>query len=226
MTAKDVLQKSCGAQPRTESPALPQHFVQSRDIGVRERFSERGQMRVEPAFRRLPQIGGETIYPGKHVLLEKCALPGEQTLGFLSVATLQRRNCFLAQNPHEDELHGQWNLLNQLEQAGALSQRKLAEQTKKEQATITRYLDTLERKGLIVRTRDANDRRAHVITITNEARTLLDQVGPLAEEASRRLTEGITSKELESFLAVIDKLSRNANSYIEGKEGTQSPVDR
>ena len=51
-------------------------------------------------------------------------------------------------------------------------------------------------------------------------------MGPLAEEASRQLTEGITSKELESFLAVIDKLSRNANSYIEGKEGTQSPVDR
>lgn len=121
---------------------------------------------------------------------------------------------------------GQWNLLNQLEQAGALSQRKLAEQTKKEQATITRYLDTLERKGLIVRTRDANDRRAHVVTITDEARTLLDQVGPLAEEASRQLTEGITSKELESFLAVIDKLSRNANSYIEGKEGTLSPVNR
>lgn len=113
---------------------------------------------------------------------------------------------------------GQWNLLNQLDQAGALSQRKLAEQTKKEQATITRYLDTLERKNLVVRTRDANDRRAHVITITDEARALLDRVEPLAEEASAKLVEEIAPHELETFLQVVDKLSRNATGYIAEKE--------
>ena len=109
---------------------------------------------------------------------------------------------------------GQWNLLNQLDQAGALSQRKLAEQTKKEQATITRYLDTLERKGLIVRTRDANDRRAHVITITDEARKLLHQVEPIAEEASSKLVEEISPEEIETFLHVVEKLSQNASTYI------------
>ena len=109
---------------------------------------------------------------------------------------------------------GQWNLLNQLDQAGALSQRKLAEQTKKEQATITRYLDTLERKGLIVRTRDANDRRAHVITITDEARKLLHQVEPIAEEASSKLVEEISPEEIEMFLHVVEKLSQNASTYI------------
>lgn len=41
---------------------------------------------------------------------------------------------------------GQWNLINQLDSAGELSQKQLAERTRKEQATITRYLDTLERK--------------------------------------------------------------------------------
>ena len=42
---------------------------------------------------------------------------------------------------------GQFNLLNQLDRAGELSQKALAERTRKEQATITRYLDLLERKG-------------------------------------------------------------------------------
>ena len=42
---------------------------------------------------------------------------------------------------------GQWNLINQLDQAGELSQKELATITHKEQATITRYLDTLERKA-------------------------------------------------------------------------------
>ena len=52
---------------------------------------------------------------------------------------------------------GQWNLINQLDSAGELSQKQLAERTRKEQATITRYLDTLERKGLVVRNQHKSD---------------------------------------------------------------------
>ncbi|MEG2024376.1 MAG: MarR family transcriptional regulator [Gordonibacter sp.] len=58
---------------------------------------------------------------------------------------------------------GQWNLINQLDRTGGLSQKELAQITKKEQATITRYLDTLERKDLVVRTRHKTDRRSHVV---------------------------------------------------------------
>lgn len=112
---------------------------------------------------------------------------------------------------------GQWNLLNQLDQAGALSQKALADLTRKEQATITRYLDTLERKGLIVRSRDANDRRAHVVTITDQARDLLKQVEPLAEVASAQLIDGIDQAEIDTFLDVLDRLKANASAYIEGQ---------
>ena len=59
---------------------------------------------------------------------------------------------------------GQWNLINQLDQAGELSQKELATITHKEQATITRYLDTLERKGLVVRNKHKTDRRSHVVS--------------------------------------------------------------
>lgn len=110
---------------------------------------------------------------------------------------------------------GQWNLLNQLDRAGALSQKALADRTRKEQATITRYLDTLERKGFIVRSRDANDRRAHVITLTDQARDLLKQVEPVAEDAAERLVDNIDQEDIDTFLAVLDRLKANAESYIE-----------
>lgn len=116
---------------------------------------------------------------------------------------------------HHGITPGQWNLLNQLDQAGALSQKALADLTRKEQATITRYLDTLERKDLIVRNRDANDRRAHVVTITDQARDLLKQVEPLAEDASRHLVDGIDPAEIDTFLDVLERLKANASDYIE-----------
>lgn len=116
---------------------------------------------------------------------------------------------------------GQWNLMNQLDRAGALSQKALAERTRKEQATITRYLDTLERKGFIVRTRDTNDRRAHVITLTDQARDLLKQVEPLAEDAAEKLITDIDQDEIDTFLAVLERLKANANDYIESQTASR-----
>lgn len=112
---------------------------------------------------------------------------------------------------------GQWNLMNQLDRAGALTQKGIADLTRKEQATITRYLDTLERKGFIVRTRDAKDRRAYIITLTDEAKTLLRKVEPLADEASEKLVAGIDQKDIDTFLDVLEHLKDNAEAFIEEK---------
>ena len=112
---------------------------------------------------------------------------------------------------------GQWNLMNQLDRAGALTQKGIAERTRKEQATITRYLDTLERKNLIVRTRDTTDRRAYIITLTNEAKALLKKAVPVAEEAAEKLVVGIQQEEIDLFLDVLERLKNNAETYVEEK---------
>ncbi|MDY3982222.1 MAG: MarR family transcriptional regulator [Paraeggerthella sp.] len=111
---------------------------------------------------------------------------------------------------------GQFNLLNQLDRAGELSQKALAERTRKEQATITRYRDLLERKGLVVRTRDKNDRRAHAVSITDEARALLKAAEPITFDRAKRLVEGVDQEDLDTFVAVLAKLKENAES-ISGK---------
>lgn len=108
---------------------------------------------------------------------------------------------------------GQWNLINQLDQAGELSQKQLAERTRKEQATITRYLDTLERKGLVVRKQHKSDRRAHAISITDQARDLVASVQPITVDAADRLIEGIDQADLDTFVSVLAKLKENADNY-------------
>lgn len=108
---------------------------------------------------------------------------------------------------------GQWNLINQLEGAGELSQKELAELTRKEQATITRYLDTLERKGLVVRNQHKSDRRAHVVSVTEEAKELISAVQPVTVEAADRLIDDIDQADINTFVAVLAKLKDNADRY-------------
>ena len=108
---------------------------------------------------------------------------------------------------------GQWNLINQLDSAGELSQKQLAERTRKEQATITRYLDTLERKGLVVRNQHKSDRRAHAISVTDKAHELVMAAQPVTVDAADRLIEGIDQADLDTFVAVLAKLKENADNY-------------
>ena len=85
---------------------------------------------------------------------------------------------------------GQWNLINQLDQAGELSQKELATITHKEQATITRYLDTLERKG----------------------HELIRTVLPLTAITANRLIEGIDQQDIDTFVTVLAALKENAEA--------------
>ena len=108
---------------------------------------------------------------------------------------------------------GQWNLINQLDRAGELPQKELANRTRKEQATITRYLDTLERKGLIVRNRHKTDRRSYMITLTDKAHELISVVQPLTVELADKLIEGIDQDDLDTFVRVLAHLKQNAEGF-------------
>ena len=122
---------------------------------------------------------------------------------------------------------GQWNLINQLDSAGELSQKQLAERTRKEQATITRYLDTLERKGLVVRNQHKSDRRAHAISVTEKAHELVVTAQPVTVEAADRLIEGIERQHTDE-LAVDMQAAAHARmdrQFALGV-GSQQPVKR
>lgn len=112
---------------------------------------------------------------------------------------------------------GQWNLINQLDRAGELSQKELAGRTRKEQATITRYIDTLERKGLVVRAQHKTDRRAHAVRLTDQARELIENVQPVTVDAADRLIEGVDQRDLDTFVAVLAQLKDNAERFAQEK---------
>ena len=72
-----------------------------------------------------------------------------------------------------------------------LTQKQLSEIVGKQPANITRILDRLEKKKLIRRIPNPEDRRSALVLLTQEGDDLVQEVSCLFESYSGRMTDGI-----------------------------------
>ncbi|WP_172135478.1 MarR family winged helix-turn-helix transcriptional regulator [Adlercreutzia sp. ZJ473] len=104
----------------------------------------------------------------------------------------------------------EWNAMNQLDHHGPLSQKRLAEALQKEQATITRTVDRMQRKGLVTRTPDPKDRRANIVSLTPASQELLTEIEPHAISAAKSTIAEIDPADLAVFFRVLNQVRDNA----------------
>jgi DNA-binding MarR family transcriptional regulator len=109
-----------------------------------------------------------------------------------------------------------------------LSPTTIAERLIVTTASVTSLLDTLERRGLVTRTADPSDRRRVLVALTDDGRSLIDQVLPevvalqtaalsnLSEAQRRQLLtllhavrDGIGSVDVEAVLASAPRRGRS-----------------
>jgi len=103
----------------------------------------------------------------------------------------------------------QWGVLMRLWETEGLTQNEIAERTFKDKANITRMIDALEKKGLVSRESDADDRRRYRIFLTDEARGLKSKMLEAGMKALRRATRGISDSEMETTKSVVKKIYGN-----------------
>jgi DNA-binding MarR family transcriptional regulator len=104
---------------------------------------------------------------------------------------------------------GQWSVLRVLWETEGLSQVELAENMRVEKASLTGMLDVMERRGLILRTRNTEDRRKVNIHLTPRARALKDKLLPYRAKINRKATRGMTPEEVETLLRLLTQVIRN-----------------
>lgn len=85
----------------------------------------------------------------------------------------------------------QWRVLRVVEENGAIDPTQIAKETCLLLPSLTRILQKLEEKELIVRVRDTEDRRRQLISVTDEGRALIAAniatALALAEETRKKL---------------------------------------
>jgi MarR family transcriptional regulator for hemolysin len=103
-----------------------------------------------------------------------------------------------------------WLVLASL--AGGLrgSQRSIAAAVGIEGPTLTHHLGRLESDGLVVRTRDPQNRRTHQVELTDAGRAQFAALLEVVQEFDRRLRRGFDADELESLRELLGRLTGNA----------------
>lgn len=105
--------------------------------------------------------------------------------------------------------HEQWPLLKWLWVKDGISQKELSETSFKDQSTITRILDKLERRGLIRRQADSTDRRVSLIYLTTEGLKIRDSLTLLAQQALEQALQGLSEQEKVQLKNLLNRINDN-----------------
>jgi len=103
----------------------------------------------------------------------------------------------------------QWMILLLLWKEDGRSPYQIAEVIGKDRAAITRLVDGLEKRNLVVRIRDKNDSRQKQIYLTPKGKAIKEDLVPLGVANMQKAVEGLSREEIESCKAVLRKLHKN-----------------
>lgn len=89
---------------------------------------------------------------------------------------------------------------------GSMSQTTLAQELQKDKNSVTKLVDALEAKGLVVRKRDTADRRSNTLVLTERAEQMKEATKQFGVNMLDKMLENISEDELRSFLATLKKI--------------------
>ena len=111
----------------------------------------------------------------------------------------------------------QFIVLHHLEEEDK-AQSMLAMITERDKGSLTRLVQSLEKKGLVKRKVCSNDSRVNRVSITEKGRAMLEQTKPIFKEVFKVLEAGISEEEKAIVDRVLQKLRENANHEMEKLE--------
>ena len=103
----------------------------------------------------------------------------------------------------------QWMVLGPIWQLESASQKELGEMCLKDKTNITRIIDALEQKNLVVRVEDQIDHRIKRVVLTNAGKQLFFDVLPIMEKTREEVRKDISNKDIETFKVVLSKILKN-----------------
>jgi MarR family transcriptional regulator for hemolysin len=103
-----------------------------------------------------------------------------------------------------------WLILLNLKIRKPANQRELAEAVGVREATLTHHLNALDARGLITRTRDAANRRIHVVELTDAGEATFTRLQQAAVAFDARLRAGLADADLDQLGDLLGRLAANA----------------
>jgi MarR family transcriptional regulator, organic hydroperoxide resistance regulator len=93
----------------------------------------------------------------------------------------------------------EWTVFRVLWEKDGCSQVELARRMRIEKASLTSVLNAMERRGLLVRRRNGEDRRCTVLTLTQKGRRQRNELLSCATRINRRATTGLSRTQIATL---------------------------
>ena len=103
----------------------------------------------------------------------------------------------------------QWMILLVLWKQSGQTQQEIANTIGKDKGTISPQLDGLEKRDLIVRLQDKNDKRRNVVCLTQKGKDLENDLIPLGFANIKIARYGIPEEDLKTCMEVLRKVCKN-----------------
>jgi MarR family transcriptional regulator, transcriptional regulator for hemolysin len=95
------------------------------------------------------------------------------------------------------------------------NQRELAEAVGVREATLTHHLNSMDTRGLITRRRDADNRRIHVVELTDEGQALFERLQRAAVAFDLQLRQGLDESDIDTLSGLLGQLASNVGDLDE-----------
>ncbi|MDT7837108.1 MarR family winged helix-turn-helix transcriptional regulator [Aquabacterium sp. OR-4] len=111
-----------------------------------------------------------------------------------------------------DLTDAQWKPLWFLHAGRATTPNELAREMDVDGGAVTRLLDRLESKGLLVRTRSDTDRRVVQLALTEAGRAAAAQIPPVLASVNNDFLDGFSSAEWQQLRGLLDRMLVNGEA--------------
>lgn len=103
----------------------------------------------------------------------------------------------------------QWVLLKIVEEMEQASQKEIADRALRDPASITRTLDLLEKKELLIREAVPGNRRSYSVKLTQKGRKFIKKYMPMVEAHRSNSTKGLSAKEIKLMIELLQRMRSN-----------------
>lgn len=136
----------------------------------------------------------------------------EESMGYWVRCVTRAIRARFNQNLHKagfDLSSEQWAVLVTLWHKDGQTQKYLGEITMLDKTNITRLIDGLEARNLVIRVPDQIDRRQKLIYLTRAGRDMYHQLVPLVEKTLAEAQHGIEPQRLQTCKEVLRQIAGN-----------------
>lgn len=108
-----------------------------------------------------------------------------------------------------DVSYEQWSILVHLYRKDGQTQQELSNVSVKDKAAITRLLNVLEKKNIVLRVPDRTDKRSKLVYLTHKAKSFRDDLIAMVMEMLVEAEQGISHEEMTQCKSTLNKIFTN-----------------